>query len=69
MSSWNIQNDYDLAVDIVRNVTDGDPFADLSPDDISDLMHEAARMGYEIPTILTADLFLQIYNDLKPEVN
>ena len=61
-----IQNDYDMAVEIVRNVTDGDPLAELAPADIPELMERAKAMGYDIPFILTPDLFLAIYEDLKP---
>lgn len=65
--SISVQNDYDRCVEIVRNVTDGDPLAVLEPADVVVLYQKAIDMGYTIPDILTVDLFLSIYEDLKPE--
>ena len=60
-------DDRDLAIEIVRNVTDGDPLAVLTMADIPALLQRAVCMGYQIPTHLTPELFLEIYEDLKPE--
>lgn len=52
---------------VVRDMTDGDPMADLTHDDAVRLIAEAKDIGYEVPANLTPELFLSIYEDLKPE--
>lgn len=59
---------YDDPIDIVRNMTDGDPAADLTEADTIHLIAEAVNLGYAVPASLTAEKFLEIYEDLKPEV-
>ena len=55
----------DDPVDIVRNMTDGDPLKDLTEEDAVHLIAEAVNKGYAVPASLTAEKFLEIYNDLK----
>ena len=52
---------------VVRDMTDGDPLADLTHDDAVRLIAEAKDIGYEVPANLTPELFLSIYENLKPE--
>ena len=58
---------YDDPIEIVRNITDGDPLADLTKSDAKKLIQEAEEKGYTIPESLTPEVFLEIYEDLKPE--
>lgn len=58
---------YDECYEIVWNVTDDDPLADLTETDAIRLIHEAQNMGYAVPAKLTPELFLEIYNSMKPE--
>ena len=60
-------NPYDLAEEIVRDITDGDPLADLTEEDAVRLIAKAHDLGYDIPDILTPDLFIAIFEFLKPE--
>lgn len=54
--------------DLVANVTDGDPAADLTRDDAEQMIRNARKFdGYSIPDILTPEYFLELYNDMKPE--
>lgn len=57
----------DDPVDIVRNMTDGDPLADLTEEDAVHLIAEAVNKGYNVPENLTPKMFLEIYSDLKGE--
>ena len=52
---------------IVFDMTDDDPLADLSEADAERLIAEAQDLGYELADILTPELFLEIYNSMKPE--
>ena len=61
------QRDFDLCWDIVWNVTDGDPLADLTEDDAVRLIKEAQDEGYTIPSILTPELFLELFDTMKGE--
>ena len=58
---------YDDPIDIVRNMTDGDPAANLTEEDAVHLIAEAVNLGYAVPASLTAEKFLEIYEDLTPE--
>lgn len=60
-------NPYDIAEEIVRNITDGDPLADLTEADAIRLIQKARDEGYDVPDILTPDLFLAIFEFMKPE--
>lgn len=55
----------DDSYDIVREMTDGDPLADLTKDDAVRLIQEARNRGYDIPPVLDPDMFLAIYYDLQ----
>jgi len=57
----------DDPMDIVREMTDGDPLKDLTEEDAVHLIAEAVNRGYAVPANLTPEMFLEIYNDLKPE--
>lgn len=61
----NKQEIFDLCWDIVWNVTDGDPLADLTEDDAVRLIKEAQDEGYTIPSILTPTLFLELFDTMK----
>lgn len=50
---------------IVRDITDGDPLADLTEADAVHLIAEAVSLGYDVPACLKPDLFLRIYESLK----
>lgn len=60
-------NPYDLAEEIVRDITDGDPLADLTEEDAVQLIEKARAQGYDVPDILTPDLFLALFEFMKPE--
>ena len=53
--------------DMIRDLTDGDPLADLTIEDAVRLIEEGKRQGYKVPDDLTPELFLDIYNDMKDE--
>lgn len=57
----------DDPIEIVMNMTDGDPLAELTLDDAAVLISEAEVQGYSVPDTLTPEAFLEIYEDLKPE--
>lgn len=57
----------DDPIEIVRNMTDDDPFGVLTAEDANRLIHEARRKGYTVSRSLTPEVFLQIYEELKPE--
>lgn len=57
----------DDPVKIVASMTDDDPDANLTETDAVHLIAEAVNQGYSVPASLTPELFLQIYNDLRPE--
>lgn len=57
----------DDPIKIVSEMTDGDPEADLTEEDAAELIKEAKEKGYLVPQNLTPELFLSIYEDLKPE--
>ena len=57
----------DDPVDIVREMTDGDPLKDLTEEDAVHLIAEAVNKGYAVPANLTPEMFLEIYSDLKGE--
>lgn len=52
---------------LVADMTDGDPLATLSDDDILRLVTEAKEEEYEWAEYLTPELFREIYEDLKGE--
>ena len=53
---------------LVWNMTDDDPLADLTESDAENLIQLArSEYGYSIPEILTPTLFLELYEDMKPE--
>lgn len=56
---------YDDAYDIVRDMTDGDPLSDMTEERAAQLIGLAPGLGYEVPDILTPELFLEIYYDLQ----
>lgn len=60
-------NPYDIAEGIVRNITDGDPLADLTEADAIRLIQKAHDEGYDVPGVLTPDLFLALFESMKPE--
>ena len=62
-----MSNPYDIAEQIVSDMTDGDPLAPITEADAVQLIAEAEELGYEIPDCLTPDLFVAIHEFLKPE--
>lgn len=62
-----IRNHDDDPIEIVMNITDGDPLAYLTAEDAGRLISEAEAQGYSVPECLTPELFLEIYEDLKPK--
>lgn len=50
---------------IVADMTDGDPLADLTEADAERLITQAQEIGYEYADILYPTLFLEIYDALK----
>lgn len=52
---------------VVRDMTDGDPLANLTRDDAVRLIAEAKAIGYDVPANLTPELFLSIFEGMKPE--
>ena len=70
VSNVSITNDesesaYDECYEIVWNVTDGDPLADLTEVDALGLISKARDMGYTIPLMLTPKLFLELFETMK----
>lgn len=57
--------DSDDPVDIVMNTTD--PGMNLSIEDAGRIIGEAEASGWKIPSTLTPERFIEIYNDLEPE--
>ena len=62
-----LDTDDECTYDMVRDLTDGDPLADLTIEDATRLIEEGKRQGYVVPDDLTPELFLDIYNDMKDE--
>ena len=52
---------------IVSDITDDCQEEDLTIDDAKELIKKAQELGYEYSDMLTPKMFLEIYNDLKPE--
>lgn len=57
----------DPALEIVRNITDGNPLAILTPSDVPELLRNAQEQGYTVPDDLTPERFLIIYLDLMDD--
>ena len=60
-----IEQEYDDPFEIVMDMTDGDPLADLTLEDAAHLIGEAEARGYSVPDDLTPETFLAIYEDMK----
>ena len=54
-------------VAVVRDMTDGDPLADLTEEDTAGMIREAESLGYSVFPDLTPAKFLEIFEDLKQE--
>lgn len=60
---------FDNDVDIVANMTDGDPLAGLTVENAAQLIKEAKQEGYSVSPDLTPEEFVNIYYDLYPEAD
>ena len=56
-------------VDIVANMTDGDPLGGLTVEEAARLIEEAKQEGYSVSPDLTPEEFVNIYYDLYPEAD
>ena len=56
-------------VDIVANMTDGDPLGGLTVEEAARLIEKAKQEGYSISPSLTPEEFVNIYYDLYPEAD
>ncbi len=59
--------EYDDPWEIVADTVD-DPLADLTIEDAERFLQQAKEYGYVIPPELNAELFLEMHNDMKQEV-
>lgn len=57
----------DDPIDIVSNMTDGDPLADLTTVEAADMIQRAKDIGYSVPESLTPELFVELYESMKNE--